>query len=343
MTLLDQLIDEGGFDAAACAALRHVLHAAADEPRLLQRAQHDPWMRPLAAELQQLTEALESRSDVYWRDSAEAAREALQHCQPWMVMADGKANDAFRELGQRIEGADTLRDRGDPFARIEAGDLADEVRQQGVDLLATCKQRIAEAIEESLVALERFVENAGPSLRATDEWVEAKVASREGRELLDGLADAEGEEQEREILETVRHRIGVQADLLDVVSLEIGRRDKQRAQMRDLKETEDQVVLKTQRDRLSLIHVELGASFVLAVLFAYWSGPLLILTTLPAIFALLNARDARNTLGERIWSIPRGDVDKVSDELMTRMLIAGLMILGVAVVMVIRWMVESLG
>jgi len=339
--LLDALIDDGGY--AAGDALRHVLHAAADEPRLLDRARRDPLLQPAAAELEALVEQLEERSAAWWSDCEAGARAALDRCQPWMVMADGKANDAFVVLKERLVVAGQLHDRGDPFARIEAGDEACRVRDDGAELLGSCKQRIADAVQESLVALEGFVENATPSLRATDEWVEAKVAATEGRELLDGLPDAADEEAERELLEIVRHRVGVQSDMLDVVSMEMNRRDKQRSQMRELKESEDRVVLKASRDRLPVIHVELGASFLLAAVFAYWSGPLLILTTLPAIFALLNAREARNTLAERVWSIPRGDVDKVSDELLTRMLVAGLLILGVAVVMVIRWMVDSLG
>jgi len=144
------------------------------------------------------------------------------------------------------------------------------------------------------------------------------------------------------MLEEVRHRVGLHAELISVMNEDIERREQQRAKLRETKLGEDRAVLRAQRDRMSKIHIQLGATAFLAVIF-FWAGPLLILTSLPAVLAFLNALDARKTLSERVWSIPREEVDTTMDELATRMIVSILLVMGVATVLVIQWMVTNVG
>jgi hypothetical protein len=340
MSLFAEVAADVCEDAAAACAVEDVLVAADLDPALIQRTVHDPRMSTVAAAVTRSIEELEKRALDLWNEARVVTAEALQHCAPWMILADGKANDAFRTLETRKDTVEELAERGDPFARLEAVRQSGELAEETDALRGQTREAIAESLRVDLDRLTHVVEEAGPELKSSEEWVEAKVTVGECEGLLAQAEETDEDRVARECLESVRHKVGVQADLIDVISMEIARREKERSERRQYKEAEDRMVLRAQDDRQGIIHAQLIATGMLAGIF-FWAGPLVIFTALPAAFALLSAQDARATLRERIWSIPRADVDAVNDAMVTRMIVAVLLITVVVIVLVIQWMLGN--
>jgi len=341
MKLLGEIAREASPAGPVREAVDLMLRAAAENPALLARAPHDPLFRPIAGELRGALKLLHQRAEDAWQQARSEAAAAVEDCRPWMTLAEGTTHAEFREHEARLEDAEALADRGDPIAWLEAEERAVSLTQDAVELCKRTREQVTAAIVEALQQLSVQVEEARPELKSTDEWVEAKVATRESDAQLKGLSDAD-DAAAREMLEEVRHRVGLHAELISVMNEDIERREQQRAKLRETKLGEDRAVLRAQRDRMSKIHIQLGATAFLAVIF-FWAGPLLILTSLPAVLAFLNALDARKTLSERVWSIPREEVDTTMDELATRMIVSILLVMGVATVLVIQWMVTNVG
>jgi len=329
-------------DAQTSRAVEELLEAATVEPALVRRALHDPRMSSVAQWVSEAAQLLDRRSVERWNDARLVTAEALQRCAPWMILADGVTNDAYRALEARKTTMEELSGRGDPFARLDAVRQAGELAAETDRLRSQSREAIAAGLRRDLDHLARVVAEAGPELRSTEDWVEAKVTVGECEELLSEAADAEQDSVARERLESVRHRAGVQTDLIEVVSMEIARSEKERSERREYKLAEDRMVLRVQDDRRGIIHTQLAATGFLAAVF-FWAGPLVMLTALPAVFALISARDARAALRERIWSVPRADVDAVDDAMSTRMIVAILLITIVAIVLVIQWMLDNVG
>ncbi len=340
MTLFAEVAADVCEDAAAARAVEDVLVAADLDPALIQRATHDPRMSVVAEAVTRSIEELEKRAHDLWNEARLVTAEALQQCAPWMILADGTANDAFRALEARKATVEELAERGDPFARLDAVRLSRELAGETDALRGQTRESIAKSLRVDLDRLTHVVEEAGPELKSSEEWVEAKVTAGECEVLLAEAEEAEEDRAARECLESVRHKVGVQSDLIDVISMEIARRERERSERREYKEAEDRMVLRAQDDRQGIIHAQIIASGMLAGIF-FWAGPLVIFTALPAAFALLSARDARVTLQERIWSIPRADVDAVNDAMATRMIVAVLVITVVVIVLVIQWMLGN--
>lgn len=342
MSLFAEVAAEVCEDASAARAVEDVLVAADLDPALVQRALHDPFLAPIAEAVSRSTEALGHRAEEAWSEARVVTAEALQQCAPWMILADGAANDAYRALETRKTTVEELAERGDPFALLEAVRLFSDLAADVDALRGRTRAAIAISLREDLDHLASVVEEAGPELRSSEDWVEAKVTVGECEQLLAEAATIDEDRPARECLESVRHKVGVQADLIDVVSMEIARREKERSERREYKEAEDRMVLRAQDERRGIIHAQLLATGLLAGIF-FWAGPLVIFTALPAAFALLSARDARTTLRERLWSIPKPDVDAVADAMTTRMIVAVLLNTVVAIVLVIQWMLDNVG
>jgi len=342
MTLFAEIAAQTCPDEAAARAIEELLAAADGEPTLMLRAMGDPRMAAIAPQIVESARVLEERSAERWTEARLATAEALQHCAPWMILADGAANDAYRALESRQTEVEELAERGDPFARLDAARRAMDLAAETDMLRRGSRESIAASLREAVDKLGYVVQEAGPELKSTEEWVEAKVTVGECDGWLETAAAADEDTEAREALEQVRHSVGVQGDLLDVISMEIARREKERSERRELKQAEDRMVLKAQADRKGIINAQLAATAFLAAIF-FWAGPLVLLTSLPAIFALISARAARAVLRERIWSIPKSDVDTVDDAMSTRMIVAVLLIMVIAIVLVIQWMLDNVG
>lgn len=342
MTLFAEIADQVCPEEAAARAIEELLAAADGEPALMLRAVGDPRLTVVGENIREAARLLEIRSAERWTEARLATAEALQRCAPWMILADGTANDAYRALEARQVAAEGLADRGDPFARLDAARQAMGLATETDLLRARSRESIAASLREAVDELGYLVQEGGPELKSTEEWVEAKITVGECNDLLEKAGAAEEDTAAREALEQVRHSVGVQGDLLDVITMEITRREKERSERRELKQAEDRMVLKAQADRKGIIQAQLAATGFLAAIF-FWAGPLVIFTSLPAIFALISARDARTVLRERIWSIPKSDVDNVDDTMSTRMIVAVLLIMVIAIVLVIQWMLDNVG
>ena len=341
MKLLSEIAQASSPEGPVREALELLLRAGAENPRLLTRARHDPMFRPISDSLHEALDLLDRRAADRWDAAQAVAVAGLEECRPWMPMADGAINEEFRSLEDQLDGTRGHADRGDPFARLEAGAQAEGVGEEAEALRTRSREQVSGAIIAALRHLSESVEEARPELKSTDEWVEARIASRECTESLEGLAEAE-DAAARDLLEEVRHRVGLHADLLDVMIEEIERRERHRAEQREYKNTEDRAVLRAQREQFGRIHLQLGLTVFLAAVFC-WAGPFIIFTAVPAVLAFLNAREVRAALTDRVWSIPRGDVDAALDELATRMIIAVLLVVSVGIVLVIQWMVANVG
>ena len=339
LRLLDELAAGATSDELEREAFASLLHAAAEDPLLLVRIRRDPLLADVTERFGVLLAELESRAAENWQRIVEAGRASLVVCEPWSTLASKDVHERYIKLQQAIASAEEQAGRGDPFGQIEAAESIEPVAHDAEELAVRARTSVTAEQRQALQQLDRVVRNANAELKAAEEWVDAATAAQECARLLEGI-DELPDREARESLEQVRHQTGLQLEMLDVTWQGIQRRDRRRADERRLRQAEDRAVLAKVREFLRPIHVQLVASAFLAV-FLYFLGPGVILAIAPTLFAVWRSYEGRAIVQQRVWSIPRSQVEPLSEALTTRLIISILLIVGVAIESVILWMRDN--
>lgn len=338
----DELETEIVYQLARSTADPGALVAAAHpEPWMLGRARADALLTmihgPLAAAEQRLAE----ESAVAWDAARERAGVALARCERWLALSEGRFHERSSALQAQLEGAARRAALPDPFAGQDGAEMIAAVPADAAALARDVRADVTAAMRSAVERLAAAVEDAEPALRATRECAAAQGVAFD---LAEKLADVEQRDDNtaRALLESARHETGVQLELLEVTGDEVAAREKVVAENRSFRHRADRAVLADVRGRMTAIHWLLAAAAALGLMLV-WTGPGILIAVIPVALALLRAATGRAILRQRVWSIPRGEADDLAGELTTRMIIAVLLMVAMAIGAVIRWMVYSIG
>lgn len=158
-------------------------------------------------------------------------------------------------------------------------------------------------LEAALDALTTELDAAGPAVRTSQEWRDARDLVFEFRKLLPPFTPSEREDRER--------RVATARDLLLLAQERADRAEEDNQRERDRRAREDKAHIDHARERLRAYTGQVGWTFVLGILLGFFAGPLVVLAPLPGVFG---ARAMRATLAAgqgRIWLLHRGDWDTI--------------------------------
>ena len=340
LRLLDDLAASAAPEGPLREAFASLLHGAAGNPVVLVRVRQDPLLAPVAEPFEELMASLTEQAKEGWSLTRDAARDALERCEPWTLMEDQPIGEDFRGLQERQAEAEQMASRGDPFAEIRATEAIEDVVGAADELSARAREAVTAARLKAVERLEALVQRAPADLRGTEEWVEAATGVQDARAAFEGIDELD-EGAVRDALEHVRHQVAVHEEMLDVTHEEMQRRVRARTEERQYRQAEDRAVLFMWQEKQKVMHLQFGGSVLLAFAL-FWLGPAVVVAVAPTVFALWRAQEGRAIFRGRVWSLPRSEVDPDAEGLSTRLIVGILLVVAIGIEAVILWMIDQL-